>query len=173
MSNIDYSFMQTGFQNLQGIEQLSHTEKATLLSTIVVYFEEAIKIAEGIVVYENRIEITAKDIVLALKVQALDHTDIWETEDTKNRVREGYQEIYQDLTTPGTLTESEEDEEDDNNEVEIEEIKHKLDDTTYQLIKSAPERWNQWEPTDQINIVLKSAIDNTEKKINENDILVD
>ena len=46
MSNIDYSFMQTGFQNIEGIDQLSNTERATLLSTIVVYFEEAIKIVE-------------------------------------------------------------------------------------------------------------------------------
>ena len=68
MSNTDYSFMKTGFQNIQGIEKLSNSERATLLSTIVVYFEEAIKIAEGIVVYEDRIEITGKDIVLALKV---------------------------------------------------------------------------------------------------------
>ena len=46
----------------------------------------------------------------------------------------------------------------------------KLDKLTYELIKSADERWQHWNPTDQINTILKSAIDKTEDRINGNDI---
>ena len=77
MDKIDYSFMETGFQNLQGIEQLSNNEKAQKLSMISLYYEEAIKIAESYVIYENRSTITANDIILALKVQALDRSAFW------------------------------------------------------------------------------------------------
>ena len=174
MSNIDYSFMQTGFQNIEGIGQLSNTERATLLSTIVVYFEEAIKIAEGIVVYEDRKEITGKDIVLALKVQALDHEDIWDKEETKIRVRDGYTDIYNDLTTPSNQIGQSSDSEDDNDdtlEINKETVPSKLDKLTYDLIKSADERWVQWNPTEQITTILKSAIDKTDSRINENDIM--
>ena len=169
MSNTDYSFMKTGFQNIQGIEKLSNSERATLLSTIVVYFEEAIKIAEGIVVYEDRIEITGKDIVLALKVQALDHEDIWDKEETKIRVREGYTDIYNDLTTQSNLNDDC-DYDDDKCDSNTQMKQPKLDKLTYELIKSADERWQHWNPTDQINTILKSAIDKTEDRINGNDI---
>ena len=172
MSNTDYSFMKTGFQSIQGIEKLSNSERATLLSTIVVYFEEAIKIAEGIVVYEDRIEITGKDIVLALKVQALDHEDIWDKEETKTRVREGYTDIYNDLTIQSNLDGNYEDDncDDDNCDSNTLMKQPKLDKLTYELIKSADERWLHWNPTEQINTILKSAIDKTEDRINGNDI---
>lgn len=178
MSNVDYSFMTTGFQTLQGVEQLSQTEKAQLMSTIVVYFQEAIKIAEGVVLYELRKEITGEDIILALKVQALDHSGIWDQEETQQRVRDEFSGIYEELTTPNTLEAVEESEEEIEEESEIgeeeeeeEEIEDRetrqLDSGTYQLIKSADERWKEWQPTDDLNMILKSAIDKTEEKIKQ------
>ncbi len=174
MSNVDYSFMTTGFQTLQGVEQLSQTEKAQLMSTIVVYFQEAIKIAEGVVLYELRKEITGEDIILALKVQALDHSGIWDQEETQQRVRDEFPGIYEELTTPNTLEAVEESEEEIEEESEIreeEEIEDRdtrqLDSQTYQLIKSADERWKEWQPTDDLNKILKSAIDKTEEKIKQ------
>ena len=174
MSNVDYSFMTTGFQTLQGVEQLSQTEKAQLMSTIVVYFQEAIKIAEGVVLYELRKEITGEDIILALKVQALDHSGIWDQEETQQRVRDEFPGIYEELTTPNTLEAVEESEEEIEEESEIreeEEIEDRdtrqLDSETYQLIKSADERWKEWQPTDDLNKILKSAIDKTEEKIKQ------
>ncbi len=174
MSNVDYSFMQTGFQTLQGVEQLSQTEKAQLMSTIVVYFGEAIKIAEGLVLYESRKEITGEDIILALKVQALDHSGIWDQEETKQRVRDEFPGIYEELTRPETLGSEEESEEEEEEESELDEEEdgdgedRRLDSETYELIKSAHERWKEWQPTDDLNKVLKSAIDKTEDKIREN-----
>ena len=179
MPNVDYSFMQTGFNNIQGVEQLSNSEKATLLSTIVVYFEEAIKIAEGYVIYEAREEITAYDIVLALKVQALDHVDMWDKEETKQRVSEGYDDIYNDLTTPNVNGDDDDGSDDHDNDDGGDDGDgdddddgggNKLEEDTYNLIKSAHDRWSEWEPTDQINIILKSSIDKTEERINNKDI---
>ena len=175
MSNVDYSFMTTGFQTLQGVEQLSQTEKAQLMSTIVVYFQEAIKIAEGVVLYELRKEITGEDIILALKVQALDHSGIWDQEETQQRVRDEFPGIYEELTTPNTLEaveESEEEIEEESEEGEEDEGEgdretRQLDSETYQLIKSADERWREWQPTDDLNKILKSAIDKTEEKIKQ------
>ncbi len=166
--------MTTGFQTLQGVEQLSQTEKAQLMSTIVVYFQEAIKIAEGVVLYELRKEITGEDIILALKVQALDHSGIWDQEETQQRVRDEFSGIYEELTTRNTLEAVEESEEEIEEESEIgeeEEIEDRdtrqLDSETYQLIKSADERWKEWQPTDDLNKILKSAIDKTEEKIKQ------
>lgn len=205
MENVDYSFMTTGFNNIKGVDQLDASEKATLLSTIVVYFEEAIKIAEGYVLYEGRKVITGEDIVLALKVQALDHNDVWDKEETKTRVREGYNEIYTDLLRPDTLQEGSDDElkdeydegdesNDENNEdkqgdraekycdnnndcKDNDELESHNDDNkvtlekeTYLLIKLANDRWLEWEPDDEINIILKSAIDKTEDKIKNKDM---
>ena len=176
MENVDYSFMQTGFNNLEGINKLSHSDKAVLISTIATYYEEAIKIAEGLVIYEKRKEITKDDIILALKVQALDRSGIWDKPEIKEKVQAGYREVYDELVTPKQVGYVDDDDDDDDDDdaydydvdmVSDQDNVDKLEESTYLLIRSAHDRWNDWNPTDELNCILKSAIDKTESKMTD------
>jgi hypothetical protein len=161
MDITDFSFMQTGFNQLAGVDSLSHTEKATLLSTLTVYLEEAIQIAEGFVVYEGREEITDQDIILALKAQALDNQDIWDDPGTTDRIHEAFSEIYPNIANPNDLSDSETDSSDPTSTSEIK--PSCLDDKAYQLIKTVSERWNIWDPQTPEQQILKTAINRTEQ----------
>ena len=190
MENSDYSFMKTGFESLQGLDQHSTPEKAQLLSMIRIYFEEALGIAESYVVYENRTIITANDIVLALKVQALDKNLFWDEPETATRLQTMYTEIYEDLSLPDNVDDGDEDvdvdgdgdddgddgDDDGDDEGDDDDVddagatrelleNEKMEESTYLLIKSANNRWTNWNPTDELHILLKSAIDNTELKM--------
>ena len=171
MENIDFSFMQTGFNNIKGVDQLSREEKATLLSTVSVYFEEAMKIAVGYVKYELRNEVTAADIILAMKAQALDHSDIWEKPETSERLNEGYQEIYQELATPARLDvddlSDDDDDEEDDVEDGVEDDYYKMMEDVYKLVKTAESRWVDWNPDNKLEKILKTSITNTERKLTE------
>ena len=96
MNNTDYSFMKTGYTNEPS--KLSKIEQSQLLSVMTLFTENAIKISEKYVLYENRKEITDKDIILALKSQAMDYTDLWDTDDTKNKLSLLYKDIYNELS---------------------------------------------------------------------------
>ena len=163
MNKTDYSFMKTGANTLESNENLNQVEKSQLLSVMTVFMENALFIAERFVIFEKRQEITDKDIILALKSQALDHTEIWDTDETKNKLSKLYGEIYQELN-----------ENFEENEVESEDIEEEIEKRTltqmsiedYNKVKEIDSRWINWSPIDSESILIKKAIDNTESKFN-------
>ena len=180
MNNTDFSFMKTGFID-ENIYKISNKEKSEILSVLVIYMENAIKIAEKYVILNNRKLITNVDIILSLKSQALDNFEIWEKEETKKSLYDTYNKIFNELEESHDDEEDDEDEDDiDKDDVDEDDVDNDEEDDVYDKIKgedidknnqdflnkinTIDDRWNKWEPTDQEHIILKSAIDKTENK---------
>ena len=180
MDSTDFSFMTTGLLDGDGNYQLSNQEKSQLLAVLVIYMENAIKLAEKYVKYENRPEITNRDIIIALKSQALDHNDIWNNPNTHTELDLLYQEIKTDLENQVQDNQDEDKDEEDNHDEDYQDesitsSKQEENDLTSELeermkiheqFETAESRWLDWQPTDPELVVLKQAIDKTEKKFN-------
>lgn len=177
METTDFTFMQTGLTQLSNVDNVSHTEKATLLATLSVYLEEAIKIAEGIVIYEGRDQITDLDIILALKVQALDNQDIWDKPNTTTRIQDAFCEIYPSIANPTDVSSEDDVSNSSNNDIddncnvgtnELNSPTNKpelLANKAYHRIKTVPERWKSWVPQTHEQRILKNSIDKTEANV--------
>lgn len=173
METSNYSFMKTGSNLVEPVENLNQVEKSQLLSVMTIFMENSLFIAEKFVLYENRIEITDEDIILALKSQALDHTEIWDTIEIKNKLTILYEEIYQELNENNLNGETDNTRGDDeekiintgeNVENKARKILKKMSEDDYKKIKEMTNRWSNWFPNDQESIMIKKAIDNTEEK---------
>ena len=176
----DYSFMKSGFNNVSDIETLSNDDKCKYMSAMTIYIQEAIKISEKFVKYTNRETITTDDIIKSLKVQALDNNDIWDTEDTKNRlfIEYNYFKKYfdgEELSDEDLSSEELSDEDEDKELSEQKEIKSDKNNNCctknnesimthedYLLIYNVSDRFNNWNPTDKLNQIIKKGIENTE-----------
>lgn len=164
MENNDFSFMKTGFNQLIEPQGLSKTEEANILSILQVYIEEAMKIAEGFVQYEGRTQITSSDVVLSLKAQALDHSQVWETNETRERIQGAYKDILQEsnsdpVDSEGDSVDSEGDSVETPESVDTESVN--MEEDAYQLMLTVDKRWENWCPTEFPYNMLKGAIDKT------------
>ena len=122
------------------------------------------KIAEGFVIYEGRNSISSRDIIIALKAQALDHSHVWDKDETQTRVQDAFNDILCDLEKPADeLSES------DDGQENVE-SRPKLEEEAYQALLTTEERWESWEPSEFPYTVLKTAIDNTAQAFEDGDI---
>lgn len=157
----DYSFLKTGFTNIiEPNPGLTEDDQANILSIMQIYIEESFKIATGFVIYEGRKTITNQDIILALKAQAIDHSDVWDKPNTIEKVSNAYQKISTLHISNDLDSELSED---------IEEVEDtglfKLEEQAYKEILTVDTRWRDWNPTEFPYNILKSAIDKTENSI--------
>ena len=171
MDRVDYSFMKTG-NSIEGLEKLSKEDQTKLMSMISIYFMEAMKIAEGYVLYEHRKIVTSTDIVLALKAQALDHSDIWDTPEIKDKLQSEYNNICREVLNDDVDEDSDGEElvESDDGEIELDEDTvnfYKLEKSVYESMLTVNDRWKSWNPTNDLEIILKNSINNTENKMVE------
>jgi hypothetical protein len=96
MDNVDFSFMRSGFNTLEGqTRQMSEHEQTLVLSILMVFMEKAMLDAAKYVTAASRTQITGKDMITALKLQALPQTGFFETEDLQAKVQECYAELFQ------------------------------------------------------------------------------
>lgn len=179
MSNQDFSFMKSGFDNLESKPKMNNIETSQVLAVMTIFMENAIKIAEKITISEDRVNIYDTDIIKALKSQALDNYDIWNQDEVKRDLVEISQSIYHDivesqsreigdsdneLSDEECIEQEDEDKEIDNEK--ILEIKQSITREFIEKIKTIDTRWNNWNPVETEYVILKNAIENTEKKFN-------
>lgn len=163
----DYSFMKTGMFDETTNASMTAEEKSQLLSILVLYMEKAIKIASIYIRFEGRTEMNDKDIILALKSQALDHNDVWEKEETRDELNNLYTRIMNDFSNQNDdVDEDDESQEEQDESQEDEDFEQTLEEKNsfYEKIQTVNERWKDWNPTDPELIILKNAINKTEKK---------
>ena len=167
----DFSFMKSGFDLDESSSALSPTDNAMLLSTLTVYLQEAMKIAEAFTLYKKEKNIKSEYLVKALKTQALVDSRFWEKDETKTRLHEEFQYFSQN---PMLLNGGDENDSENNSELESESesesdfIPLSLNDEEYKRIDEIDKVWSQWIPTDDLNIILKKGIENTIRKIDKN-----
>ena len=179
MEKTNFKFMKSGFNNLQEKPELDNLETSQILAVMTVYIENAIKIAEKIAVYQKSQVITNKDIVLALKKQALDNYHIWDQDTTKQQLNEISQEIYFDLMESQNNPDKDSSCSDDDVDLDkqdnlqendisqkIENIKTEITEEFLNELKTIESRWNSWTPIDNEQIILKNAINKTAKQFN-------
>ena len=82
----DYSFMRSGFDLVASQPTLTSSERQAVLSVLLVFFEKALRDAAQYVAAAGRRAVQGKDIVRALKLQALPESGFWDTPDLEARV---------------------------------------------------------------------------------------
>ena len=111
---------------------LSESDKSCIIQLMEKYVQRAFDIARGFVQYRGEDSVTDKDLVLALKAQALDHFYQSDTTDKKDPP--------QDVSCYSS-TEQE--------------------DRAYEEILQVDEKWCNWNPEKFPHTVIKMAIDKT------------
>ena len=175
MDSNNFSFMKSGFDNLESKPKIDNRQTSQVLAVMTIYMENAIKIAEKIAVYNNRDILTDKDIILSLKSQALDNYEIWNKDETKRDLMEISQHIYHDLVesqniedgdSDTQLSDVDEDNLEDTNKIDpkVETIRGDITPEFLEKLRTVEERWNCWNPLDTEYVILKNAINKTENK---------
>ena len=171
----DYSFMKSGFELDESSSSLSPTDNAMLLSTLTVYLQEAMKIAEAFTLYKNENNIKSEYLIKSLKTQALVDTGFWEKDETKTRLHHEFKYFSEHPITlnddKANVTDKDSDNTEDNDsesesESELDFIPPSITEEEYKRIDEIDTVWSQWNPTDDLNIILKKGIENTIRKIN-------
>lgn len=169
----DYSFMKSGSGN--GTYQdnsennLDKKTENDILSLILVFIEDATKLSVTYSNHANRNKATVKDLSLALKVRAFHGDEFWNLPDVQEKIQSAQDFINEEEE----YTESNEDEDmeisnDDADNMEAEEeeyIEFSLSSCTCKICKDMNEidsKWGTWEPTDNINKILKKHINEIE-----------
>ena len=168
--------LKTGFNNSINNSSQSEEYELQMMSLMTVFIENAVKTAEIYTKHSNRKTITSIDILLGLKKELftfLDNDDIEERALTifnefKNEEEEGEYDEEDD--------EEEEEEEEVNyiekkNELEEEEEKFKKSDCECEVCKKTneyAELWKTWKPSNRIEEILYSSIQNIDNKFNLN-----
>lgn len=146
----DYSFMQTG--NNQNTDQKRLQETIVdVASMVVVFTEDAIKLAELYVQHSNRTIIAKNDIAKALKVRSYCGDTFWNLPNVQERLQNAKEFIVNNL--------DEDDEElDTTNDFE------QYTDSPCNCeicirMKQINQQWNLWNPQTPMDNILKNAID--------------
>jgi hypothetical protein len=149
MDNTDFSFMRSGFDNLNRDEEDNY--KKQVASTLVCFSENAMLNAATYVKHSKRNNPTKEDLKRCFKLETFIFT---KRENLEEKIRDIQDEIY---------GESDSDEE---NEIiyddgeELDEFKESnCPCVICQCINNVDLRWNTWEPETPMQAILKRHID--------------
>lgn len=146
----NYNFMKSGFNMLEQ-EPLSEEMIENLYALVYAFMEKAISTADKYVRHSGRNTITKQDIQLGLKAETF-----------KFLKRENFME---DIKKWQEIMAEDEDEEDlieiesvvnDTEYVEFKKSECKCEDCTF--FNEIEEKWDAWEPHNQIELILKNAV---------------
>ena len=175
--------LKTGFNPL--IENNVNKEFiATIMSMVTIFSEEAMVLASNYTIYNGRDQVTTNDLIKALKYRALDNNpEYWEKPEIITKMRTIYNDyINEDLDYPDesdneNYSENESDSENENesdseneneSDNEMEDYQYlDVSQTVLDKMNNIDEIWKQFEPTDNSELILKNAIENTEKKFQQ------
>lgn len=141
----DYSFMKTGNQqNEQQVEILD------ILTVLTVFTEDAMKIAAIFTKHSNRKLITKEDTINALKIRTFYGKEFWSMPNIKQRLEECRNFLEQEsddemMSEDETIPENE----------QQPEITCSCNICTIDI----QTLWNNWTPTEHLDIILKDKID--------------
>ena len=164
--------LKTGFNPL--IEnQVNKEFIATIMSMVTIFSEEAMVLASNYTLYNGREEVTTNDLIKALKYRALDNNpEYWEKPEIITKMRTIYNEYINENNESDSENENDsenDNENDSDNEMEEEEDYQYLDvsQTVLDKMNEIEEKWNLFEPKDNSELILKQAIENTERKFQQ------
>ena len=150
MDNSDFSFMRSGFDNLNNGEEEKMQQQ--LASTLVHFSENALLNAAVYIKHAKRNQITKEDLKRCLMLEVFIFTK-----------RENIQEKIEDIIHELYDAESDEDEEEiifDDENVIVDEFKEsKCHCALCQCINSVYIKWENWEPETPIQHILKRHIE--------------
>ena len=152
--------LKTGFNPL--IENKVNQEfVATIMSMVTIFSEEAMVLASNYTLYNGRDEVTTNDLIKALKYRALDNNpEYWEKPEIITKMRTIYNEYINennDIDNQDDNQDYDEMEEDDYQYLDVSQ-------TVLDKMNDIEEKWNRFEPTENSELILKRAIDNTERR---------
>jgi len=170
--------LKTGFNPL--IENKVNQEfVATIMSMVTIFSEEAMVLASNYTLYNGRDEVTTNDLIKALKYRALDNNpEYWEKPEIITKMRT----IYNEYINENNDIDNQDDNQDDNHDEydnqddnqydnqdydEMEEDDYQYLDvsqTVLDKMNDIEEKWNRFEPTENSELILKRAIENTERR---------
>lgn len=141
----DFSFMKTGINN-------NNHQTIDITSIVGIFTEDAIKIASLYTTHSNRTIITKTDIQNALKFRACHNTLF--LDNIKERI-ENFEKFLQNYS-------SEDESEDEQMEESIEEYtQSQCTCILCEKMNNIDTYWNQWNPDNQMDIIVKNAISKT------------
>lgn len=166
--------LKTGFNPL--IENKVNQEfVATIMSMVTIFSEEAMVLASNYTLYNGRDEVTTNDLIKALKYRALDNNpEYWEKPEIITKMRTIYNEYINENNDIDNQDdnhdeyENQDDNQYDNQDYdEMEEYDYQYLDvsqTVLDKMNDIEEKWNRFEPTENSELILKRAIENTERR---------
>ena len=167
MSNGVPDKLQTGY-NLVETSTDNEEEKEfllTVMSTMGILMEQAMKSAELYTKHANRECILGKDIIIALQFQA--HV-FFNLPGVKEDCLELKEELRNELLEESDDEYDEEDESEEEGEEESEDEEEWTESVCEcgrcKAMNKFHNEWNQWNPTDTFQCSIKNAIDNTISK---------
>lgn len=165
MSNTDYSFMKSGFNNLITNDEPNQELIINISSLITTFLDKALEVSSIYISHANRKIITPKDIKISLKNECFNFLNRNNINDDvlkwkqiiENEIKNNEQEnddYYSDSDTE-SLSNKE-------NPV-IEE--YKISNCKCELcnnLNNIDIKWNNWKPSNNFEIILKKCIDKVE-----------
>ncbi len=163
--NIDYTFMKTGSNLLHSKNELDNETKIDIITLILTFAENSLHSSEIYTKHSNRSIITKQDLIMAMRWEVfmfIKRNNIESLQKNKEKVTNEFKNSLQ-------LTESEcvDYLMNENNCENCENITEKTEEYNFSTCKCnictnmnrINERWKFWEPTTNLEIILKKAID--------------
>jgi len=152
----DYGFMKTGFNN-DNNDNNDNNCMEILNSMLIVFTEDAIKIADIYTEHSNREIITPLDIKKALKVRSYYGEHFWKLPDVQERIKELIDSQKETDCSDCSSMDIEE-EEDVDEMYALSTCKCNI----CEYVNNIEEQWVNWNPSSPIEIALKDAVNVTE-----------
>lgn len=144
----DYSFMRTGL--VGEVSTLSPTDKQTIAAVLCVFCENAMLDAGRAVTLHGRLEVTAEDLIAALKLQAVPSSGFMQRGDLHLRTRRHFEALGEDDGTDAEDGTDGTDGLDTDDGIPDGELLDRL--------AAAEVEFDNWNPTDPMECCLRTAI---------------
>lgn len=166
---MNFDFMKSGFNNVEGNDNIPEHERdfyRKVVCLMSILCEEALKTATKFVETCGRRMITGNDTILALKYES--HA-FWD-KDIDDRFLQKLEEERQHTYETDDESEEDSDDEEEDEEEETYTTEYITGDRMFHdNIMYINQKWSEWNPQDPVKLLLKDAIEKTERRFAENE----